>query len=376
MAGFIKKYTAAVVFAAFIMILAVADPLIPRRDYSEMENRNLAQEPEFTWTSFVEGRWTTKYEDYVNDQFIGRDNWITTKSVLESALFKIENNGVAYGDDGYMFEKYQSFNEERFGRNTAAAASFADRFSGDITFMLIPNSYEILADKMPLGLENIDQSKYITQAYSVVSGAKNITTVDLLGPLSAAKDDYIYYRTDHHWTASGAWIGYREFCAARGLPVMDLSSYAKHEVPDFYGTLYSKTKYWNAEPDTLTWYDIPIVSLTADGNAHDTLNDTEKFSRRDKYGALLWGNNGVTEITSSIAEGPAADRTLLVVKDSYSHSLAGFLTADYGRVILLDLRYYNGSVSELIKDKNVDDVLIMYNFMNFASDAEFAKLNS
>lgn len=376
MIGFIKKYAAGITLAAFILILAVADPFVPFRDYSEMENRNLAQRPEFTWTSFVEGRWTVKYEDYVNDQFIGRDTWITAKSLLETGLLKIENNGVALGGDGYMFEKYQSFNETRFRRNASVVASFAEKYGQDVSFMLIPNSYTILSDNVPTGLEEVDQVKYISEAYKTASAMANVAAIDLIGPLSDAANDYIYYRTDHHWTTNGAWLAYSEFCAHKGLPLMELAQYQKNEVPDFYGTLYSKTKYWNTEPDVITWYDIPIVSLTADGAVHDTLNDVSKFTARDKYGALIWGNHGVTEITSAVAKGENADRTLLVIKDSYAHSLAGFLTEDYGKVVLLDLRYFNGSVAGLIDEQGVDDVLILYNFMNFASDADFAKLVS
>ena len=109
---FLKKYPLLILFAVFLYALTIASLLTPPREDSVMENRKLAQKPKLTVSSLLAVRtadkYTQKYETFMNDQFIGRDGWITLKSICESALGKIENNGVVYGRNGYMFDKFTS----------------------------------------------------------------------------------------------------------------------------------------------------------------------------------------------------------------------------------------------------------------------------
>lgn len=376
MASFIKKYAVAIVFATFILVLSICDPLIPIREHSEMENRDLALFPAFSLSSFFEGYWTPKYENYVSDQFIGRDIWISIKSLCESVLLKIKNNGIIYGDDGYMFEKMESFNSMRFDKNIAFTKEFADSFNGKISFMLIPTASEILSDKLPIGAPIVPQRDKLEHAQEMLLANDNINYIDVNSALMGKHNDYIFFRTDHHWTHLGAEIAYNEFCRVNELTPIDLSLYKKVDVQNFYGSHYSKAKAWNAVPDELSWYDIPIKTLTADGLEHSTLNDEEHFSHRDKYAGLLWGNNGVTVIKSAIAPEEIRHKKILVIKDSFSHLLAGFLTENYGEVCLIDLRYFNESLSNFIEENGYEQVLILYNFANFQADADYGKIVS
>ena len=93
----ILKYPVVLAFFLFIFLFTAVDLVKPDREYSEFENKYLTQRPEFTLASFLNNEWTSKYETYLNDQFVLRDDWITLKSICESMLLKIENNGIAYG---------------------------------------------------------------------------------------------------------------------------------------------------------------------------------------------------------------------------------------------------------------------------------------
>lgn len=151
--------------------------------------------------------------------------------------------------------------------------------------------------------------------------------MDFTDALSRHSDEYIYYRTDHHWTTLGAYYAYAEYVRSLGMESAELSQLEGQEVSGFYGTYFSKAKKFNAIPDTITYYPIPDAGVTVDGEEKDGFYDLEKFQVRDKYAAFLWGNNGYTVLKSGVrtpAEGESPSR-ILVIKDSYANSFVPFL---------------------------------------------------
>lgn len=395
--GFIKKYPLLLLFAAFIAITSVADMFISRRPFSEMENRVLSQRPKFTMASLLDKKedqkYTYKYEQYINDQFVGRDTWITMKSVSESMLGKIENNGIVYGADKHLFEYYPSADKRRIAMNIQFINEFLEKYSciTNVTVGIIPNSYAVLSDNLPRGLRNLDQRSYISDTYNKISETADklelfpvmeqaVAEAKLSNPNSfPGTEQQIYYRTDHHWTTLGAFSAYQAFVQSRGLKAVTLNLIApyKQEVADFYGTYYSKCKLFSAIPDTITWYDIPFTAMEVGGEAKDTLHDNEKWSVRDKHAAFIWGNNDLTVIKSdnNLNREDGKTSRVLLIKDSYGNSFAPFLTYSYDEVYIVDLRFLTEKMSELMSRVEFDDVLILYNFMNFASDSNFLYLS-
>ena len=115
-------------FALFLIFIFCMDMTSTNRYFSEMENRVLNQKPDFSVKSLVANKYTMEYEEYVNDQFIWRDSWITLKSVSESALLKIENNNIAYGQDHYLFEKYTAVDREQLEKNLNYVQEYLDAY--------------------------------------------------------------------------------------------------------------------------------------------------------------------------------------------------------------------------------------------------------
>ncbi|MBS4784562.1 MAG: hypothetical protein KH009_00445 [Clostridiales bacterium] len=380
--NYLKKllqYPVMLAFFLFIGLFTVYDLTQTNREYSEFENKYLAQKPPFTMKAFLSNEWTQDYETYINDQFVRRDDWITIKSMAETLLLKIENNGIAYGSDGYMFEKFQSITGDQFQRNLDYMMQFVQAHPQDhITLSLIPNAYMILPDKLPEGLVNVDQSAVITDVTQQVNDlGTTAAAVDFTDALSRHSDEYIYYRTDHHWTTLGAYYAYAEYVRSLGMEPAELSQLEGQEVSGFYGTYFSKAKKFNAIPDTITYYTIPDAGVTVDGEEKDGFYDLEKFQVRDKYAAFLWGNNGYTVLKSGVrtpAEGEGPSR-ILVIKDSYANSFVPFLLYNFDEVHVVDLRYSAESVSALLEDGAFDQVLLMYNFMNLVTDTNIYKLN-
>ena len=375
----ILKYPVVLAFFLFIFLFTAVDLVKPDREYSEFENKYLTQRPEFTLASFLNNEWTSKYETYLNDQFVLRDDWITLKSICESMLLKIENNGIAYGADDYLFEKFTTLAGDslaQFERNVGYEKTFIDTYGETvpITFTIIPNAYMILPEKLPEGLTQVDQAAYTAPIYEAVGDKAQV--VDFTGALTAHKDEYIFYRTDHHWTTLGAYYAYAAYVESLGMEPVALDSLSGIEVPDFYGTYFSKAKKFDAVADTITYYPIADAGVIIDGQQADGYYDLSKFEVRDKYAAFLRGNNGYTVIKSGVREAPEGQEPskILVVKDSYANSFVPFLLYNFDEVHVVDLRYSAVSMKELLSTENFDQVLLMYNFMNLVTDTNLYKL--
>jgi hypothetical protein len=369
------SYILLIFFAVFIWGFSLADMLTPGREFSELENRALAQAPAFSLRGLMNNSYTMNIEEHTNDQFALRDMWITLKSACETALLKTENNGIVYGREGYMFERRVSYDTERLGRNTQAVLDFAGKSGGeDISLALVPTSDQILTRLMPRGTHNADQKPIIDDIYAQAEAA-GIKTVDAWGALEAAAKNAayygdLYYRTDHHWTTTGAWDVYRAYMGTDAFP-----SSTAQTVPDFYGTYYSKAKSVFARPDSIDWYDVPVKSVTIDGKPVDGLYDAAKFNGRDKYAAFLRGNNGLTVIESDCNERHENGKTtrILMFKDSYGNSFAPFLCYAYDEITVVDLRYFT-QVEALLAENEYDKILILYNLPTFAQESSVVNL--
>ena len=401
----------AILFGLFVMVIFAVDVFNADRTFSDFENKKLSSKPSFSWSSFVSGSFGNNYVKYINDQFVGRDDWITLKAAADQGLGRIESHGITYADDGYLFEKLELVPErlENSGTNVVAQQSmersvgmlrsFLQMYDQDITVSLVPNSYAILGNKVPEGFPGVDQLAETQEIYDDLTASDDgVQVIDFADTLSAHDDEYICYHTDHHWTTLGAYYAYVEYCNQKGLTPVELSSLEANEVEDFYGTFYSKAKRPGQEPDTITWYDVPVEQFAFTANLDEDkelaslgelktidgmellevngLMDTRKFDTRDKYAAFTWGNAGYTKIVSSNNLNHEEGKTsrLLLFKDSYANSMIPFLTYNYDEIVVVDLRTLAKSVSELMKE-DFDDIFVMYNFSTFISDASnLAKL--
>jgi len=195
--------------------------------------------------------------------------------------------------------------EKTWNKNLAAVSSLSERCPGKVSFMLVPSASTVYPEKLPLAAPQMDEEARINEAAHVVQGGHFI---NVLPALYDHKDEYLYYRTDHHWTTLGAYYAYEAFCKELGLTPFDRSTHTVETAEDFYGTHYSKARTWNAEPDTITWYDLQnkltIWNVTGPGQPTDGtetgLYDTAKLDVYDKYAMFLHGNNGLYHLVSSL----------------------------------------------------------------------------
>ena len=367
-------YPVLVVFSLFFIGLFALDMVTPDRSYSELENTTLSQRPALTQLS-AKGlnSYFTAYTKYVKDQVAGRDQWISLQSVVETTLLqKQQNGGILLGKEHMMFPRTYgllSSEERTLPKNTAALTSLCQRYPGKVNVLVAPAASDIYKENVPANAPLLDEDGYLDQLSAAVQAAGG-SFVDVRQTLAAHKSEYIYYRTDHHWTTLGAYYAYQQFCETLGLTPFDRDAHTAETCEDFYGTHYSKARTWNAEPDTITWYDLQnsltVWNVTGPGQPTEGtttgLYDLDKLKVYDKYAMFLHGNNGLSRI-----EGDGTGR-ILVIKDSYANSFVPYLTANYAAIDVVDFRNYNYGLDQLIAANDYDQILVLYSYASFTTD--------
>ena len=251
------------------------------------------------------------------------------------------------------------------------------------TFSLItPNGAQFYTpENMHSG--NADQQKLITTAYASMSGVK---TVDAYARICRHTDEYLFFRTDHHWTQLGAYYAYQAFCEAAGLTANELSAYQSGTYDRFVGSMYTFTSgypqsqvLWD-NPDSLTYY-LPLHRTTARyyfstelyGGVEIPVVNTAVQSG-NKYLCYLSGDTPVCVIESDAPGG-----VCMVVKNSYGNAFVPFLTDHYSKVITIDPREFYGEgkpyidLVQFAAEQGVNDLLVIdYPFM--VSNAYYAAI--
>ncbi len=221
----------------------------------------------------------------------------------------------------------------------------------------VPNShvYVLLA---PTSVEFYGPDDYKTKNHLFETAIDYAYTPDCRDTMARHTDEYIYLRTDHHWTATGAYYAYVTFCRAAGLEYPKLSEYKSGEIEGFVGSLYSKTQeaVLKNDPDTVKYY-FPLTKST--GHAYDTAALTggrtakvinTNVSSKYAYLCFIEGDNPILKYDTENHNG----KSILMVKESYGNAFAPFLTDNYETVYVVDPRKVDLNL--------IDDVL----FLNYA----------
>lgn len=372
----LKNYPILLLFFGFILIFSIVDIIMPDKDFSEFENKYLQEKPRLTFDSLYNNEYSQKYEKYINEQFVFRNKWIDLKSRIEFFMGKTENNGIVYGKNNYMFDKVQKINEKQLDKNVENIKKFLIKYNDkSIKFALAPNSYEILKDKLPYGLKLFNQRDMVNSVYAKLSENKNLEAINLIDALDLHRNEYIYYKTDHHWTNLGAYYAYVEFMESLGKDYIDINKLKANEIVGFLGTYFSKAKKFNSEFDKITYYDVNIDKMIIKDKEYADIYDYEKFITRDKYAAFLYGNNDLTIITNKDSVNKKDKSRILIFKDSFGNSFVPYLIYSYDEVYVLDLRFNSQKVSQIMEKYDFDDILIMYSASNFIDDSNLMKLD-
>ena len=419
-----------VVFFGVLAALCVIGIFLPRPTESEIEKRKLTEFPAFTWQSFWDGSWFSGIDTWYADTYPLREVLIAGNKAVQS-LYGIRTDVIVGGEnqgedipniddgngelptlpqdnpeqktdeplpdgnvsaDGEMISGIFVSDNVGYGlyyfvqKNAdwyAAILNEMDkRLAGkaQLYSLIAPiNGGVLLSDARQRELNVSDQRESIRYIYSRM--AADIKTVEVFDALRAHVDEYIYFHTDHHWTALGAYYAYTQYAAAAGLTPHTLEQFEQVEYPNFLGTYYSVSGITSlaANPDTVIAYK-PMgtnkMKMTmADGVTYDwfVVNDVTSYGSSMKYGTFAGGDQPYSVVENpNITDGSAC----LVIKDSYGNALIPYLVDHYQYLYWVDFRYYKGSIYDLVEEKNIKDVLVLQQIYNTGDSGALKKLQA
>ena len=352
-------------FCAFIGGIFLVSLLLPKQEKSELENRYLQKAPTLSLETLRDGSFMDDAEQYASDHVVGRDLWVSMKSWSERLSGKRENNGVYFGKHDTLINRVDEPDPDKLAKDMGYVDALAGNVSVPVYFGLIPTSAAIWADRRPAGAPTADEKSIIDRLY-FSTGAN---TVDMYGALWDHREEDVYYRTDHHWTSLGAYYGANALLRAMGLEPLDLGDYQPTTVTeDFFGTTFSTSGVRWVRPDRIDTYipadGVTVTSYFTGAPAEGSLYVDSYLDVKDKYSYFLGGRQPLCVIETQRTDAPK----LLLIRDSYSDSLAPFLTQRFSEIHLFDPRNNLTSIQGYAAEHDIDAVVVLYSFSNFASD--------
>ena len=282
-----------------------------------------------------------------------------SKGMDEEIQNQIQQNLYVKGDAAYSV---YYFGKENCTNYVAALNNVAAELKGQTTVynILVPNNSGVMLSEDELSkLAGSDQEQAIDYYYSIESD--DVKTVDTIKTLREHNDEYLYFRTDHHWTQLAAYYVYQNFCKVKGIEAHDLSYYDKKEFKNFLGTFNSNME---ANPDTVDAY---VPKGTNDMTFWDTdgkewnwnvIYDVDSWASSSKYMTFIGGDRPMEVIENpQIKDGSSC----VVLKESYGNCFVPFLVDHYQTVYVLDYRYTTVNVLDFVKEKQADDLIIINN---------------
>ena len=275
----------------------------------------------------------------------------------------VGNRGVT------LFGGYRPVAEEY----AAILTRFADKVAGEarVYNIVVPCSGEFYLPEKYQSLSN-SQKDNIQYLYSQLG--ESVTGVDAYSLISQHTDQYLYFRTDHHWTALGAYYAYAAFCHSAGLSAVDIDKVEKRSIENFLGTVYGATRdpKLGENPDTVEyWITAPngTAQLYMKGREDAPLTLfpwSETSAGGNAYGVFIYADNPLfwthnPDLTNG--------RKALVLKESYGNAFAPWLFANYEDVYVIDYRHYEKSVYDFVIENGIDTVIFINN--SFAANTNY-----
>ncbi len=384
------------IFILVIVPLAIGFLVKPADDYSPEEQRKLQQFPEFNTEEFLNGTFSSNINKYMNDQFPLRDIFVGMKSTVESLLLKRENNGVLRGksdqlavrlfaaNDGkahplsYSAPETDLFYDEVVADAAQAVKDLSDKLTQNgiaVSVMLPPRTVDVAASAFDY--PDTQSVKLSERVRELMDG---VNYVDMTKIFRARYDsgEYIYYRTDHHWTELGAYYAYVEVMKSYGAQGYSIDDFTRTTVSeDFLGTTYSKSGFKNITPDSMEIFELkslPASAFVTERPYDDKLPVINglyydgALSEKNKYPYYLGGTTAYARV--SLRDGGEREK-LLILGDSFALSLAPFLALHYDIefVRLGDWR----SVFDVYGAPDCDRVLVVWNFENLITTVDLSR---
>lgn len=366
----VQEQLVGIIFILILFLFLIINIIVPNKEKSVQENRMLATKPKFRLSSLISGDYDEKFEAYMDDQFVGRDMWRKLKVTVDRICGSRLENGVYIGRNGQLLEQIEVADENHLAANIKAIKSFSESQKKiPVRMMLVPDAANVLNHSLPALAKPEDQ----TQMFSMVRKdlGDSVEWIDVSTELNKHKTEKIYYKTDHHWTTLGAFYAFQAAAPSLGIEGDLSGKYVSHAVSNsFNGMLASKSGVNLGEKEQIDIY-VPteedtdlIIDYVDEGKRSTSLYDSSKLKEKDQYTVFLGGNSSLLDIRTV----STSTKRLLLVKDSFANSFIPFLTPYYREIVVVDPRYYSGTINDLMDSYRITEVLFLYSGNTFFKD--------
>ena len=360
-----KKFN--LILAIIISLLTVSFSIMfifsDKKEFSENEFRYLEKKPVFSVDRLLNGKFISSVENYTNDHFPFRDFWVYLRSIVNIGVNQKLINNVYIAKDGFLINRFiEPKNTQRIIKNLNKF--YENNKDINMQMMIVPTQTSIYEDKLPKNNINADEVKVINYYRDNLS----FPVINIYNDLLNYKNKYqLFYKTDHHWTSYGAYVGYQAYLKNNNIDSYDINDFKIEEVSkDFLGTLYSKVFVYK-DKDSIVKFSLDNDNFTIKHTNRTTNSfyEDKYLDTKDKYSYFLGNNEALIEITNNNLE---EDNNILVIKDSFANCMIPLLAYHYKNIYVIDPRYYNLKITDFIKDNNIKNVLILYNINTIDTD--------
>lgn len=354
---------------ALLAVLAIGQVFTAGRGFSNLENRYLDTFPDADAEAISSGEWMDQLETYLADHVPGRDAWVQLKNTAVRLSGRQQIGKVVFAEDDRLIQ-VEDVSLDQLEKNVEFMAALAQGLPAGVEMNLLvaPNASWVYQGSLPA-----DTSRYEPEEAAAIiqeTLADRLCVTIPIESLRRHKEEAIYFKSDHHWTMRGAAYAYEELAEAMGIDADPFSYEPVVMGQDFIGSIYSQAPTFGYEGEDFEVFQVPSLEATwSNGESSGTVLMKENFQEKDQYTAFFGGNYGLVRIENEAAR---SSEKLLILKDSYANILVPFLIEEYSEIVMVDLRYYSGSVKTLAVEEAVDRVLAVYNLDFLCTDGNFA----
>ena len=357
-----KKKIIGIVAGVTAVVAIVAGVILVKNIVSS--NKNDSKQEVESQQSAQDAEGTTGTEQAGTETEVKEEAAVEYDKIESKEKVKVVNGVAVVGNSAYELFTYRESSAKAYAKAVNALAKDLDG-KAEVYDMVIPLSSGIT---FPDNLEDKIDSTNQRDAMLSIMGMMNskVKSVDIYDALMKHRKEYIYFRTDHHWTALGAYYAYTALCEEMGIEPEKLEEYETREFEGFVGSFYNDTKNESLKkhPDVITAYlpksEAKMHVTPAKGQDYDwdIIYDVSAYGASLKYSTFIASDNPFTEITNQTLTDESA---CIVVKESFGNAFVPFLVDHYQHVYVVDYRYWQGNLAKLAKEKKAKDVILLNN---------------
>lgn len=375
MAENMSKITAVLVLGVMILF-GIFFVFGNKKAFSENENRELADTPEFSISDAADGELTKNAEKYFTDHFPFRDRFIAGSAKLSTLVSESIVNGVYVSGDRLLDMSAEK--RDTTDKSAELINKFCEDHSSAAYFVCVPTSSGVYGDEFPQYYQKNIENRQITSFYNSLSA--DIRRIDAYNILKMLNENYIYYRNDNKWTTYGAYCVYKTVIQKLGFSPIPYSKYTVEHVDfDFRGDLYDITQYKDVVPDTIDIYKCisgdkikSCVSYNNSGKREKLkLCDKERLDSPYKYDVYMGETKPYLNIKTTVNN----NRKLLVIKDKFGDCFIPFLTQHYSEIAVVSPEALRVPLSSVVNVDSYEQTLFIMGVNSMSSSDLFELLN-